>query len=164
MLEESIIWMVIHLKGSTRKFPVNTASESSWNTPMNGYVSGNVKPYLAINEMSLSNGESYTVVTDRDARTRECPSTAVMAGTESEDAIAVLQRIDGERCHAVKEVALDLPDSMSKTDGRHFLKPVVSSTVFTFGNRPVVPCRNYASNTVGMHTASQRENGGSRRK
>lgn len=37
-----------------------------------------------------------------------------MAGTKSEDIIAVLERIDDERRHAVKEVTLDLSDSMRK--------------------------------------------------
>ena len=32
----------------------------------------NMGPYLAIDETSLSNGELYTFVTNRDACTREC--------------------------------------------------------------------------------------------
>lgn len=39
---------------------------------------------------------------------------AIVAGTKSEDIIAVLERIDDERRHAVKEVTLDLSDSMRK--------------------------------------------------
>jgi hypothetical protein len=53
----------------------------------------NMGPYLAIDETSLSNGELYTFVTNRDACTRECSLVAVVAGTKSEDVIAVLQRI-----------------------------------------------------------------------
>ena len=37
-----------------------------------------------------------------------------MANTKSEDVIAVLQRIDEESRYAVKEVTLDLSDSMRK--------------------------------------------------
>lgn len=74
----------------------------------------NIGPRLAIDESSLSNGELYTFVTNRDACTRECSLVAVVAGTKSEDVIAVLQRIDGERRHAVEEVTLDLSDSMRK--------------------------------------------------
>lgn len=77
-------------------------------------VSGNMGPYLAIDETSLSNGELYTFVTNRDACTRECSLVAVVAGTKSEDVIAVLQRIDEESRYAVKEVTLDLSDSMRK--------------------------------------------------
>lgn len=74
----------------------------------------NIGPRLAIDESSLSNGELYTFVTNRDAKTRECCLVAVVAGTKSEDVIAVLKRIDEERRHSVKEVTLDLSDSMRK--------------------------------------------------
>lgn len=74
----------------------------------------NICPKLAIDESSLSNVELYTFVTNRDARTRERSLVAIVAGTKSEDIIAVLERIDDERRHAVKEVTLDLSDSMRK--------------------------------------------------
>lgn len=75
---------------------------------------GNIGPRLAIDESSLSNGELYTFVTNRDARTRERALVAVVAGTKSEDVIAVLQRIDEKQRLAVEEVTLDLSDSMRK--------------------------------------------------
>lgn len=74
----------------------------------------NIGPRLAIDESSLSNGELYTFVTNRNAGTRECSLVAVVAGTKSEDVISVLKRIDGERRNSVEEVTLDLSDSMRK--------------------------------------------------
>lgn len=74
----------------------------------------NIGPCLAIDESSLSNGELYTFVTNREARTREQSLVAVVAGTKAEDVITVLQRIDEERRNAVEEVTLDLSDSMRK--------------------------------------------------
>lgn len=74
----------------------------------------NIGPRLAIDETSLSNGELYTFVTNRDARTRERSLVAVVAGTKSEDIIAVLLRIDGDKRNEVEEVTLDLSDSMRK--------------------------------------------------
>lgn len=74
----------------------------------------NIGPRLAIDESSLSNGELYTFVTNRDARTGERSLVAVVAGTKSEDVIAVLLRIDEDKRNAVKEVTLDLSDSMRK--------------------------------------------------
>ena len=74
----------------------------------------NIGPRLAIDESSLSNGELYTFVTNRDASTRECSLVAVVAGTKSEDVIAVLKRIDEEQRDTVVEVTLDLSDSMRK--------------------------------------------------
>lgn len=83
---------------------------------------GNIGPRLAIDETSLSNGELYTFVTNRDARTRECSLVAVVAGTKSEDVIAVLQRIDEDKRNAVEEVTLDLSDSMRKIVSKAFPK------------------------------------------
>lgn len=74
----------------------------------------NIGPRLAIDESSLSNGELYTFVTNRDAHTKERSLVAVVAGTKSEDVIAVLLRIDEDKRDAVKEVTLDLSDSMRK--------------------------------------------------
>ena len=74
----------------------------------------NIGPRLAIDESTISNGELYTFVTNRDAHTRERSLVAVVAGTKSEDVIAVLRRIDQHKREQVKEVTLDLSDSMRK--------------------------------------------------
>lgn len=74
----------------------------------------NMGSRLAIDETSLSNGELYTFVTNRDACTRNQSLIAVVAGTKSEDVISVLQRIDESKRHTVEEVTLDLSDSMRK--------------------------------------------------
>ena len=74
----------------------------------------NIGPRIAIDESSLSNGELYTFVTNRDAHTRQQSLIAVVAWTKSEDVIAVLKRIDEEQRYAVEEVTLDLSDSMRK--------------------------------------------------
>ena len=60
------------------------------------------------------NGELYAFVTNRDAKTREGSLVAVVAGTKSEDVIVVLERIDEDRLNQVKEVTLDLSDSMRR--------------------------------------------------
>lgn len=71
----------------------------------------NIGPSLAIDESSLSNGELYTFVTNRSSQTRH---VAVVAGTKSEDVVAVLKRIDQERRNCVEEVTSDLSDSIRK--------------------------------------------------
>ena len=57
----------------------------------------NIGTRIAIDESSLSNGELYTFVTNRDARTKEKSLIAVVAGTKSEDVIDALRRIDEEK-------------------------------------------------------------------
>ncbi len=74
----------------------------------------NIGSRLSIDESSLSDGELYKFVTNREAKTRDGCLVAVVAGTKSEDVIAVLRQIDEERRHAVEEATLDLSDSMRK--------------------------------------------------
>lgn len=74
----------------------------------------NIGPHVAIDETSLSNGELYTIVTNRDRHGRDGCLIAVVAGTKSEDVIRVLKKIGEEARDAVEEVTLDLSDSMRK--------------------------------------------------
>ena len=74
----------------------------------------NIGPHLTIDESSLSNGELYTFVTNRDKHTHEGCLVAVAAGTKSEDVIQVLGEIDIETRETVEEITLDLSDSMRK--------------------------------------------------
>ncbi len=74
----------------------------------------NIGRHIAIDESSLSNGELYTFVTNRDAHTRKQSLVAVVAGTKSEDVITVLNQIDEDKRNEVEEVTLDLSDSMRK--------------------------------------------------
>jgi transposase len=64
---------------------------------------------------SLSNGELYTILTNREGHGRKGSLTAVVAGTKSEDVIEVLEKIPGEERSAVREVTLDLSESMNRT-------------------------------------------------
>lgn len=110
----------------------------------------NIGPRLAIDESSLSNGELYTFVTNRDTRTRERSLVAVVAGTKSEDVIAVLRRIDEDKRYAVEEVTLDLSDSMRKIVRTVF--PKASRVIDRFHIQKLAcdAYRNLESNTAGM--------------
>lgn len=61
-------------------------------------------------------------MTNRNVCTRERSLIAVVAGTKSEDLIGVLRQIDEEKRFAVKEVTLDLSDSMRKIVRSEFPK------------------------------------------
>lgn len=87
----------------------------------------NTGPHLAIDESSLSNGELYTFVTNRDRHTNEKSLVAVVSGTKSEDVIQVLRQIDVEERMKVEEVTLDLSDSMRR----------IVSTVFPKARRVI---------------------------
>lgn len=74
----------------------------------------NIGSHLAIDETSLSNGELYTIVTNRERHGGEGRLVAVVSGTKSEDVIKALENIPEEKREAVTEITLDLSDSMHK--------------------------------------------------
>ncbi len=115
----------------------------------------NIGLSLAIDETSLSNGELYTFVTNRAARTREGSLVAVVAGTKSEDVIAVLDRIDEDKRSSVEEVTLDLSDSMRKIVKSSF--PNAKRVIDRFHVQKLAcdAYRSCASNIAGMPYSRQ---------
>lgn len=74
----------------------------------------NIGPKLAIDETSLSNGDLYTILTNRDRHGGEGCLVGIVAGTKAEDVIEALNHIPDEARQRVEEVTLDLSDSMRK--------------------------------------------------
>ena len=110
----------------------------------------NIGPRQTIDETSLSNGELYTYVTNRDAHTREQGLVAVVSGTKSEDIIDVLKMIGQDKLNMVEEVTLDLSDSMRKA----------VRTIFPRANRVIDRFHilfhrtGYAADFVDIHAVS----------
>mgnify|MGYP002627745111 FL=1 len=74
----------------------------------------NIGARLAIDETSLSNGELYTVVTNRDRHGRDRCLVAIVRGVRSETVIKALKVIPDELLDTVEEVTLDLSESMKR--------------------------------------------------
>lgn len=74
----------------------------------------NIGPNLAIDETSLSGGDLYTIVTNRDRHGRERCIVAVVAGTKAETVVSALRHIPWSLLRSVEEITLDLSDSMRK--------------------------------------------------
>ena len=74
----------------------------------------NIGPNLAIDETSLSNGDLYTIVTNRNRHGREQSLVAIVSGTKAETVIEALRHIPSKELDRVIEVTLDLSDSMRK--------------------------------------------------
>lgn len=72
----------------------------------------NFGPNMAIDETSLSNGDLYTIITNRDRHGREGSLAAIIAGTKAEKVNAALEHVDASILDTVREVTLDLSDSM----------------------------------------------------
>jgi hypothetical protein len=80
----------------------------------------NIGERLSIDETSLSNGELYTIITNKAAKGKKGALVAIVEGTASEKVIEVLEKIPEEKLAQVQEVTLDMADSMRKIVRRSF--------------------------------------------
>ena len=80
----------------------------------------NVSPYLSIDETALSNGELYTIVTNKGAKGRKGAIVAMIKGTVAEDIISVLKKIPERLRKKVQEVTMDMAANMQLAIRRCF--------------------------------------------
>jgi transposase len=80
----------------------------------------NVSPYLSIDETALSNGELYTIVTNKGAKGRKGAIVAMIKGTVAEDIITVLKKIPERLRKRVQEVTMDMAANMQLAIKRCF--------------------------------------------
>jgi len=72
----------------------------------------NIGPRLSIDETSLSDGELYTIVSNKDAHGKKGSLVAIVKGTKAEYVITALKRILWSLRAKVREVTMDLSESM----------------------------------------------------
>ncbi|WEK17422.1 MAG: transposase [Candidatus Pedobacter colombiensis] len=90
----------------------------------------NMGEYLSIDETSLSQGELYTILTNKGAKGKKGALVAIVKGTESESIIKVLHRMKEQVRKQVKEVTLDLAPTMTRIVKRSFPKAKLVSDRF----------------------------------
>jgi len=74
----------------------------------------NIGSHLSIDETALSNGELYTILTNKAAKGRKGCLVAIIEGTESDKIINILKQIDKRKRDTVLEVTLDMAGSMNR--------------------------------------------------
>jgi len=74
----------------------------------------NIGPNLSIDETSLSNGDLYTVLTNKEGKGKKGALVAIIEGTQADNIISVLDRIPEQSRELVAEVTLDMSGSMNK--------------------------------------------------
>jgi transposase len=84
----------------------------------------NIGPYLSIDETALSNGELYTIITNKEAKGGKKAIVAMIKGTQAEQIMAVLERIPVRKRNKVKEVTMDMAANMIKAIRRCFSNAV----------------------------------------
>lgn len=82
----------------------------------------NMGTHLSIDETALSQGELYTIVTNKAGKGKKGSLIALIKGTDSEYINAVLKQISASLRRKVVEVTLDMAASMEKIVRRSFSK------------------------------------------
>lgn len=80
----------------------------------------NIGPRLSLDETSLSNGELYTILTNKEAKGGKGALVAIVEGTQSDKVIEAVRRISLEEREKVQEVTLDMAGCMQKIVKRCF--------------------------------------------
>ena len=73
----------------------------------------NLGKFLSLDETSLSNGELYTILTNKDTNGKKGSIVAIVKGTKAQDVIDVLKKIPVETRNMVKEITVDMAGSMN---------------------------------------------------
>lgn len=87
----------------------------------------------------MSDGELYTILTNKAAKGKKGSIVAIIAGTKAETVIGVLQRIHFNLRKKVKEITLDMAANMELIAKRAFpnatrVTDYASRTAFMYNN------------------------------
>lgn len=74
----------------------------------------NIGENLSLDETSLSNGELYTILTNKAGKGKKGALIAMVEGTSSDDVIKILNKIPLKQRNRVKEVTVDMAHSMHR--------------------------------------------------
>lgn len=97
----------------------------------------NIGTHLCLDEVALSDGELYTVLTNAKARCQKGSLIAMVQGTKSEIVCKIFNQIDPLQRKMVQEISLDMANSMGKI-GR-----------ICFSNASIVTDRFHVAQLVG---------------
>lgn len=91
----------------------------------------NIGGFLSIDETSLSQGELYTIITNKEAKGKKGSLVAIIKGTDSERVISLLLRkIPQEKRRLVCEVTLDMAANMEQIVRKVFTKATLVTDRF----------------------------------
>ena len=72
----------------------------------------NIGPYLSIDETALSKGELYTIITNKKTKGKKGSIVGIFPGTKVEPIIELILKIHRRERLKVKEITLDMANSM----------------------------------------------------
>ena len=83
-----------------------------------------------MDEVSLSQGELYTIITNKEAKGKKGALVAIIKGTVSKTVIGVLHRLSEDIRNQVKEITIDLAPTMELIAKQSFRKATIVSDRF----------------------------------
>ena len=107
----------------------------------------NIGASICIDETALSNGELYTILTNRSCRGGKGTLIAIVKGVSADKVTEVIMRIDEQRRSVVREITMDISNSMHLIAKRCF-----SNAMRTIDRLPTMHCRKCASHSAGMQS------------
>lgn len=75
----------------------------------------NIGPYVGIDEVSLSQGELYTILINKERKGRSGSIIAIIKGTDVRTVTSVLLKLSRRRRFQVREITLDMAPNMEQT-------------------------------------------------
>lgn len=73
----------------------------------------NIGTHLSIDETAFTNGDLYTILTNKSAKGKQGTLVAMIKGTKSDDIIKILRKIPEKLRYSVQEITLDLAVNMN---------------------------------------------------
>ena len=86
--------------------------------------SDNIGESICIDETPPSNGELYTLVTNRESRGKKDTIIAIVQGVAADKVIEALMRIDESKRNIVRKITMDMSNSMRFIAKRSFPKTI----------------------------------------
>ncbi|MET2997076.1 transposase, partial [Flavobacterium columnare] len=80
--------------------------------------------HLSIDEVALSQGKLYTIVTNKKFKGKKSSLVAIIAETKDDQVIELIRKIDPEKRNCVKETTLDMANTMKLIAKKCFPKAI----------------------------------------
>ena len=108
----------MHTKDFVRLYRENLSDFRSWKEADHAdrwlIFPENMGEHLSIDEVAISNGELYTIVTNKDLHGKKGCLVAIIEGTKAEIVSAAINKIPLELRMSVKTITRDLADTMTR--------------------------------------------------
>ena len=120
--------MVLMAKKLQRQYKDYLSDFKDWNQKKHAkqylIFPENIGSHLSIDETALSKGELYTIITNKKAKGKKGSIVAIFAGTKVEPIIEQLLKIPANKRAKVKEITLDMANSMKTIAKKCFPKAI----------------------------------------